>query len=66
MRKKKFTRGEKIEDYGEAVRLIVGGNYIFMNHKPMHPGWMMGMQLGTVIRMTRGGMLYEAIRNADI
>ena len=63
MRKKKFTRGNPILSVSYAVELIVSGNYVFFREKPMHPGWMAGMPLRTIMNLVQRGLIYQALRN---
>lgn len=64
-RARKFIEGPKVYDPLTAVAVVLGGDYIFMNGSPKHPGFMMGMHVSTVAFLARAGRLALAVKNPD-
>lgn len=65
MRKHKFRPGRTIRTLTDAVRRIDKGEWIYFNHKPQHPGWMLSVQLQTIRASVQRGFLRQAIRNKE-
>ncbi len=57
----KFKPGRRIRTITRLSRLVMAGHWIYHNHKPMHPGWCRGWQLGFVITELAYGRLREAL-----
>jgi hypothetical protein len=61
----KFVPGEKITKVEDAVEVILMGLYIYENHKPQHPGWMMSQPLSLIASSARSGKLRYAVLNDE-
>lgn len=57
-----YRKGRKLSKIA-AIKRILSGEYIMMGDKPMHPGWMRGMTLGTIYLQAHKGRLFAAVRN---
>lgn len=62
MKKNKYRPGMKIKSMAELAMLVEGGQYIYLNHKPMHPGWIMSMQFRCLMEYVWQGRAFMAVR----
>lgn len=62
MRTKMFEKGEQIKSMDELSSELRKGNYVFLNHKPQHPGWVGSMMFRTLEAYVRGGGARFALR----
>lgn len=61
---RKYLVGERLT-FHEAVNEVLLGNYIFCNHKAMHPGWCIGWSLLLFRSFANGGSLRRANVNPE-
>lgn len=59
--KNKFKKGRKIRTLGVLVAHLRRGGWVYWNHKPLHPGWMISMSLQTILAAILRGLLRKAI-----
>lgn len=58
VRVRKFAKGAPFETVADVVEDILDGKWVFLNHKPTHPGWASGWSITTIRNMI--GHLYRA------
>lgn len=55
---RKTRPGEPLHSIGFLLDYIAPGNWVYLdNKKPMHPSWVLGMKLRTVVTMLDKGRL---------
>lgn len=59
---RKYRPGRKLSMVALVNRLL-RGEYVFLRDKPMHPGFMLSMQLNTLSWRCRIGHIRAAINN---
>lgn len=59
-RARKFKPGDLLTA-SEAADRIIAGQWIYLNHKPYHPGWARGWHLGLIITAAGRNQLRAAI-----
>jgi len=62
-RKNKFKKGPKILTIARFCWVIQFGGWVYMYHKPLHPGFITSMPFRTVQQMIDRGALWEAVAN---
>ena len=60
MYKKKYEKGEVIEDLNELLHALVKEGYVYYRHKIYHSGWATSWQLRFIIVAIEKGWLYRA------
>jgi len=63
MRKNKYRQGSVIRTIGELLCEIEAGRYVYLNHKPQNPGWVISMQLRAVLLFLNSGRIRKAEAN---
>lgn len=63
-RRHKFRPGRTF-DAMDAVGAILKGQYLYVNHKPMHPGWMQNWSIRQIEVASARGQLRQAVDNED-
>jgi hypothetical protein len=63
--KRKFRKGEQIRNLEHLCRCLGSGRWIYWNHKPLHPGWILSMTLQTLRGGIMRGILWIAEPNED-
>jgi hypothetical protein len=48
-RQNKYRMGGLIRSMDEVVAEVKAGRYIYLRHKPQHPGWVLSLQLKTLL-----------------
>lgn len=59
-RPNKYEKGEVIATFNQLFNHIVHGRYIFIRHKPTHPGWVESMQFRELAKCIYRGWLFTA------
>lgn len=59
---KKFMKGRKIFDPLDAMAIILLGEWLFWNDKPMSPSWLINMKMKTIEAAVGKGILYLAVQ----
>ncbi len=60
-RQTKYVRGEVFTSMEELCDWLEADGWVYMKHKVTHPGWVIGMQLRTVVLWLRAGNICHAI-----
>ena len=63
--KQKYRPGNRIPGLTELDRAIERGEYVFWNHKPQHPAFIVSMKFKTVRDGLRAGVLFYAVPNTQ-
>lgn len=63
MKKNKLKPGRKINTIASLERHIKLGRWIYLNHKPLHYGWITSMQYRTLSKFVYSGMVRVALEN---
>lgn len=58
---RKTKRGQRLSSLSLLVEHIQGGFWIYHHHKPLHPKWVLGWKLYTLITALNRGQLYECL-----
>ena len=60
MTARKFTPGREVRTVGEAVRLILGGRWLYFRNKPLSPKWLANWSLCQITAAVGQGWLRVA------
>ena len=59
--KRKYRQGKQITSLDELVKQ----DFVYMNGKITHRGWVQGWQVGYVMRCIKNGWLYYAVKVSE-
>lgn len=59
----KFIRGPMITSLHEVVVALEAGRFLYLNHKPLSPGFYQNWQMHEVAKQVRRGNLFQALEN---
>lgn len=62
---RKYLPGRPIKTIAHLAREIEARRYMFWNARPVHPGWIGGMQFNALTGAMRRGILREARENPE-
>lgn len=62
---RKYIQGEQIKSPQEAIGLILAGEYLFFQHKVIHPGFFLSWQVRLLVQSCHGGRIRRAILNPE-
>ncbi len=62
---RKFRVGKPFTSVTELIDAIQNDEWVYHNHKVLHPGWIGSWQLKTITRAVFDRRLYRAIRNQE-
>ena len=60
---KVFKKGNQITSVDHLSSLLDQNKWIYWIDRPKHPSILLSMQLRTILKALKAGILYEAIRN---
>lgn len=58
----KFTVGPKVKSMESLASLLEHSCWVYLNHKPYHPYFLVHMQFGTLQQFVKAGRVAQAIR----
>lgn len=59
--RRRFHRGEPVRTIAELAVAIESEQWLFLNHKPMHFGFLCGMSFRALANFVRRGRIFYAI-----
>lgn len=62
----KFRQGAVIKTMAVLVKELDAGRWIYWNHKPQHPGWIISMTYRTLRQAVAVGMLRKTKENKNV
>ncbi len=60
---RKYKKGHRITGMTELDMCFDAGEYIYWNHKPQHPSWLMSMQYNSLKNAVKQGILFTTKEN---
>ena len=60
--RRKFKKGKKFNNAGEAINWLSEGKSIYIRDKFQHFGWALGFHLRYLINEVNQGVVYQAIK----
>ena len=60
--RRKYFKGPAYTSIEELAHDVQRGEYVFLWHKPLHPGWVISMTLRTVLQFIKSRAWFYAIK----
>ena len=64
MYQRKYKRGKKIETFEALNYFLDKINFIYINEKILHKGWVLSLQYRYLLYAMKRGQIFRAIKNS--